>query len=205
VGKKALADAVKRLKLNSEEDLMVAIGTAKLDDRQVMEALVPGSTANLPNPEDWPRQQRAIAVRGLTPGMAFKLADCCHPVPGTASSACAGRARAWKSTRSTAKSWPMAWTPTGSTCRGTSAPMARWAASGPSSITGLARWRNGRHLCQEPCQRGQPEMTQRENPFHTYLVDLEVRDLAHLTRIISALRASDGGPGRPHLAPFLRV
>jgi GTP pyrophosphokinase len=35
------------------------------------------------------------------------------------------------------------------------------------------------------------EMTQRENPFHTYLVDLEVRDLAHLTRIISALRASD--------------
>jgi GTP pyrophosphokinase len=79
VGKKALADAVKRLKLNSEEDLMVAIGTAKLDDRQVMEALVPGSTANLPNPEDWPRQQRAIAVRGLTPGMAFKLADCCHP------------------------------------------------------------------------------------------------------------------------------
>ena len=35
------------------------------------------------------------------------------------------------------------------------------------------------------------EMTQRENPFHTYVVDLEVRDLAHLTRIISALRASD--------------
>jgi GTP pyrophosphokinase len=35
------------------------------------------------------------------------------------------------------------------------------------------------------------EMTQRENPFHTYLVDLEVRDLAHLTRIVSALRASD--------------
>ena len=35
------------------------------------------------------------------------------------------------------------------------------------------------------------EMTQRENPFHTYEVDLEVRDLAHLTRIISALRASE--------------
>jgi GTP pyrophosphokinase len=35
------------------------------------------------------------------------------------------------------------------------------------------------------------EMTQRESPFHTYEVDIEVRDLAHLTRIISALRASD--------------
>ena len=35
------------------------------------------------------------------------------------------------------------------------------------------------------------QMTQRDDPFHTYEVDLEVRDLAHLTRIVSALRASD--------------
>ena len=34
-------------------------------------------------------------------------------------------------------------------------------------------------------------MTQRDDPFHTYEVDLEVRDLAHLTRIVRALRASD--------------
>ncbi|MBA4355501.1 MAG: bifunctional (p)ppGpp synthetase/guanosine-3',5'-bis(diphosphate) 3'-pyrophosphohydrolase, partial [Novosphingobium sp.] len=40
IGKKALADAVKRLKLTSEEDFMFAIGSAKIDDRQVMEALV---------------------------------------------------------------------------------------------------------------------------------------------------------------------
>ena len=35
------------------------------------------------------------------------------------------------------------------------------------------------------------EQTQRDDPFHTYEVDLEVQDVAHLTRIISALRASD--------------
>ncbi|MCA1661314.1 MAG: RelA/SpoT family protein [Novosphingobium sp.] len=35
------------------------------------------------------------------------------------------------------------------------------------------------------------ELTHRDDPFHTYDVDLEVRDLAHLTRIVSALRASD--------------
>jgi GTP pyrophosphokinase len=72
---------------------MVAIGTAKRTIAGDQEALVPGSTANAQS-EDWPRQQRAIAVRGLTPGMAFKLADCCHPCRGTASSACAGPARA---------------------------------------------------------------------------------------------------------------
>ena len=48
VGKKAIREAVGRLGLEDEEDLMVAIGTAKLSDRQVMEALVPGSAANLP-------------------------------------------------------------------------------------------------------------------------------------------------------------
>ncbi|MEP6867019.1 MAG: ACT domain-containing protein, partial [Novosphingobium sp.] len=35
------------------------------------------------------------------------------------------------------------------------------------------------------------EMTQRDDLFGTYEVDLEVSDLAHLARIISALRASD--------------
>ncbi|RZA15058.1 MAG: bifunctional (p)ppGpp synthetase/guanosine-3',5'-bis(diphosphate) 3'-pyrophosphohydrolase, partial [Proteobacteria bacterium] len=34
-------------------------------------------------------------------------------------------------------------------------------------------------------------LSQRDDPFHTYEMDLEVQDLAHLTRIISALRASD--------------
>ncbi|MEC8178867.1 MAG: ACT domain-containing protein, partial [Pseudomonadota bacterium] len=30
-----------------------------------------------------------------------------------------------------------------------------------------------------------------EDPFATYEIDIEVQDLAHLTRILSALRASD--------------
>jgi len=34
-------------------------------------------------------------------------------------------------------------------------------------------------------------LSQRDDPFHTYEADLEVQDLAHLTRIVSALRASD--------------
>ncbi|KPF56433.1 MULTISPECIES: bifunctional (p)ppGpp synthetase/guanosine-3',5'-bis(diphosphate) 3'-pyrophosphohydrolase [Novosphingobium] len=192
VGKKALADAIKRLKFNSEEDLMVAIGSAKLDDRQVMEALVPGSTANLPNPEDWPRQQRAIAVRGLTPGMAFKLAECCHPVPGDR---IVGLRRPGKGVEVHAidcekladgvdADWiDLSWDKRtdGAVGRlraelynrpGTLAEMAGIFAKNHANVVNL-------------------EMTQRENPFHTYLVDLEVRDLAHLTRIVSALRASD--------------
>jgi GTP diphosphokinase / guanosine-3',5'-bis(diphosphate) 3'-diphosphatase len=192
VGKKALADAVKRLKLTSEEDLMVAIGSAKITDRQVMEALVPGSAANLPGPEAWPGQQRAIVVRGLTPGTAFKLAECCHPVPGDrivglrrlaqgvavhaidCLSLADGVDADWIDL-----SWDTATDGAIGCLRaelynrpGTLAEMAGIFAKNHANVVNL-------------------EMTQRENPFHTYEVDIEVRDLAHLTRIISALRASD--------------
>ena len=192
IGKKALAEAVKRLKLGTEEDLMFAIGSAKIDDRQVMEALVPGSAANLPASEEWPSQQRAIAVRGLTPGMAFKLADCCHPVPGDR---IVGLRRPNKGVEvhaidclSLANGIDADWIDLSWDARtdgaigrlraelynrpGTLAEMAGVFAKNHANVVNL-------------------EMTQRENPFHTYEVDLEVRDLAHLTRIVSALRASD--------------
>ncbi len=192
VGKKALADAVKRLKLSNEEDLMVAIGSAKITDRQVMEALVPGSAANLPGPEAWPGQQRAIVVRGLSPGTAFKLAECCHPVPGDrivglrrlaqgvavhaidCLSLADGVDADWIDL-----SWDTATDGAIGRLRaelynrpGTLAEMAGIFAKNHANVVNL-------------------EMTQRESPFHTYEVDIEVRDLAHLTRIISALRASD--------------
>ena len=192
IGKKALADAIKRLKFANEEELMVAIGSAKIDDRQVMEALVPGSAANFPASEGWPSQQRAIAVRGLTPGMAFKLADCCHPVPGDR---IVGLRRMGQGVTvhaidclSLANGVDADWIDLSWDARtdgavgriraelynrpGTLAEMAGVFANNHANVVNL-------------------EMTQRENPFHTYEVDLEVRDLAHLTRIVSALRASD--------------
>ncbi|MEI6641294.1 MAG: bifunctional (p)ppGpp synthetase/guanosine-3',5'-bis(diphosphate) 3'-pyrophosphohydrolase [Novosphingobium sp.] len=192
IGKKALADAIKRLKFANEEELMVAIGSAKIDDRQVMEALVPGSAANFPASEGWPSQQRAIAVRGLTPGMAFKLADCCHPVPGDR---IVGLRRLGQGVTvhaidclSLANGIDADWIDLSWDARtdgavgrlraelynrpGTLAEMAGVFAKNHANVVNL-------------------EMTQRENPFHTYEVDLEVRDLAHLTRIVSALRASD--------------
>jgi GTP pyrophosphokinase len=197
IGKKALTEAIKRLKFNTPDDLMVAIGQARVTDRQVMEALVPGSAANLPQSEDWPqgnwpRQQRAIAVRGLTPGAAFKLAPCCHPVPGDR---IVGLRRpelgvevhsidCLQLASGVDADWiDLSWeTPNdGAIGRlraelynrpGTLAEMAGIFGKNHANVVNL-------------------EMTQRENPFHTYVVDLEVRDLAHLTRIISALRASD--------------
>jgi len=192
IGKKALAAALKRLGFATEEDLMFAIGSAKIADAAVMEALVPGSAADLPEPDQWPQQQRAIAIRGLTPGMAFSLADCCHPVPGDR---IVGLRQPGKGVEvhaidclSLANGIDADWVDLqwdartdGATGRiravlynrpGTLAEMAGIFAGSKANVVNL-------------------QMTQRDDPFHTYEVDLEVRDLAHLTRILSALRASD--------------
>ena len=193
IGKKALQQAVKRLDLASEEDLMAAIGLAKLSDRQVMEALVPGSTADLPDEAGlWPKQERAISIRGLTPGMGFRLAECCHPVPGDRivglrqpgigvevhAIDCLQLANGVDA------DWlDLSWGERsgGALGRlrmvlynrpGTLAEVTGIFASNRANVTNL-------------------HMVQRDEPFGTYEVDLEVHDLAHLTRIISALRASD--------------
>jgi GTP pyrophosphokinase len=192
IGKKAVKDAVKRLGLTSEEELMAQIGTAKLEDRVVMEALVPGSTAGLPEPENWPKQERAISIRGLTAGMAFQLADCCHPVPGDR---IVGIRQAGKGIEVHAidcltlasgvdADWlDLSW---GERSSGAVGRLRLVLYNRPGTLaeaTGIFAGNRANIV--------QLAMTSRDELFGNYEVDLEVTDLAHLTRIVSALRASD--------------
>ena len=192
IGKKAVKDAVKRLGFGNEEELMAAIGTAKVADRAVMEALVPGSTEGLAEPESWPRQDRAISIRGLTAGMAFHLGQCCHPVPGDrivglrqpGMGVEVHSIDCLKLASGVDADWlDLSWgeRTTGALGRvrvvlynrpGTLADAAGIFAGNRANIAAL-------------------ENSGRDELFSTYEIDLDVSNLAHLTRIISALRASD--------------
>ena len=193
IGKKALREAVKRLEMEDVDELMFAIGAARIGDREVMEALVPGCTAELEEGAvDWTRRERAISIRGLTPGVGFQLAQCCHPVPGDrivglrrpndsvevhsidCLTLASGIDSDWLDLQWDKRSQ-------GAVGRlkvtlydrmGTLAEMAGIFAQNHVNVRSL-------------------EQTQLDHPFTTYEVDLEVQDLAHLTRILSALRASD--------------
>ncbi len=192
IGKKAIKDAVKRLKLDDEEDLMVRIGTAKITDLAVMEALVPGSTAGLERPEEWPQQERAISIKGLTPGMAFKLGDCCHPVPGDR---IVGLRRKGEGVEVHAidcmsladgvdADWlDLSWGERTTGAIGRIRAVLHNRPGTLAELTGIFAGNRANiiHL----------EMTSRDELFGTYEVDLEVNDLAHLSRIVSAMRASD--------------
>ena len=192
IGKKAVTAAVKRLGFAREEELMIAIGTAKITDGQVMEALVPGSAKGLADPESWPQQERAISIRGLTPGMAFQLADCCHPVPGDrivglrrpgvgvevhsidCMSLADGVDHDWLD---------LSW---GDRTTGAVGRLRCVLYNRPGTlaeVTGILANTNANIVALR--------ISSRDDRFGTYEIDFEVSDLAHLTRILSTLRASD--------------
>lgn len=192
IGKKAIRAAVDRLDMDSPEDLMFAIGAAKLTDREVMEALVPGCTAEFEEDEEWSQRARAISIRGLTPDVGYTLATCCHPVPGDR---IVGLRRkdalvevhaidCLELANGVDADWlDLSWgrrshgavgrlTVTIYDRPGTLAEMAGIFAQNKTNVTSL-------------------HQAQLDHPFVTYDIEAEVQDLAHLTRILSAMRASD--------------
>jgi GTP diphosphokinase / guanosine-3',5'-bis(diphosphate) 3'-diphosphatase len=189
IGRKAIKAAVERLEFEDEDEFMHAIGSAKLTDREVMEALVPGSTAEMP---ELPAQEHAISIRGLTPGMGFALADCCHPVPGDR---IVGLRRPGEGVEVHAidclslasgidTDWvDLSW---GERSVGAVGRLRVLLYNRPGTLAEMATI-----FAQNRANVMNLELTQRDDPFHTYEVDLEVNDLAHLTRIVSALRASE--------------
>ncbi len=192
IGKKAIREAVGRLDLEDEEALMYAIGAAKIEDREVMEALVPGSTAELPSDEAWPRQEKTISIRGLTPGVGFHLAKCCHPVPGDR---IVGLRKPSEGVEVHAidclelasgidADWlDLSW---GKHSQGAVGRLRVTLYDHPGTLAEMATI-----FAQSHANVVTLAQVQHDHPFSIYEVDLDVQDLVHLTRIISALRASD--------------
>ncbi|MFM2020899.1 MAG: hypothetical protein RJB02_607, partial [Pseudomonadota bacterium] len=190
IGAKAIKAALGRLKLPSDDELMLAIGSGKLTDRDVMQALVPGFDPG--EDTDWPTPERVISIRGLTPGVAFELGECCHPVPGDR---IVGIRRVDRPVE----------VHTIHCARLNSITDADWVdlSWGQGSDGGAARLRVIIHnrpgmLAEMAGIFGYHKaniinlrLTARDASFHTFEADLEVHDLQHLMRILSALRASD--------------
>ena len=192
IGKKAIREAVKRLEMEEEDDLMFAIGSARISDREVMEALVPGSTAEIDESVDWARREKSISIRGLTPGVGFKLAECCHPVPGDRIVGLRKQGEGvevhaidcFHLAQGEDADWlDLNW---GSRSQGAVGRLRVTLYDRPGTLAEIAGL-FARNLANVKTL----SHTQDDPPFSSYDIDLEVQDLAHLTRILSALRASD--------------
>jgi guanosine-3',5'-bis(diphosphate) 3'-pyrophosphohydrolase len=191
IGKKALTAALARLKLEDEEELMHRIGLGKINDRTLMEALVPGFDADGIN-VDFPAQESAISIRGLTPGVGYHLGECCHPIPGDrivglrlpGQPVEVHTIECDRLATGTDADWvDLSW---GQGSDGASARLRVIIHNRPGTLGEIAGI-FGYHKANIIHLR----MTARDVEFHTFEVDLEVHDLQHLMRIISALRASE--------------
>ena len=192
IGKKAQRAALERLEMDEPDDLMFAIGSGKLSDREVMEALVPGCTAEFDEDEEWTKTEREISIRGLTPGVGFELAQCCHPVPGDRIVGIRRKGElvavhtidCLELADGVDSDWlDLNW---GRKSHGAVGRLSVTIYDRPGTLAEMAGV-----FAQNKINVKSLEQTQLDHPFATYEIDAEVNDLAHLTRILSALRASD--------------
>ncbi|MDO7834766.1 bifunctional (p)ppGpp synthetase/guanosine-3',5'-bis(diphosphate) 3'-pyrophosphohydrolase [Sphingobium sp. HBC34] len=192
LGDKALTAALKRLKLEDRASLMVAIATHRLLDSEVMEALMPGSTSAQGVEEAHPRQHEPVSIRGLTPGIAYHLSDCCHPVPGDRIVGVRRTGEPIEVHTIDCRSleveqdddWvDLAWD---SKSKGGTARLSVIVKNQPGALAAVANVFGATKANILNLQ-----LVNREGPFHTDIIDLEVADAQHLNRILSALRAID--------------
>ncbi|MBA3677858.1 MAG: bifunctional (p)ppGpp synthetase/guanosine-3',5'-bis(diphosphate) 3'-pyrophosphohydrolase [Sphingosinicella sp.] len=190
LGWEAIAEALKRLNLHDDEALMEAIALKRVDDVAVMEALMPGSA--LKKGVKPPPQRQAISIKGLTPGVAFQLATCCHPIPGDR---IVGLRREGEGIEvhtigcdqladGIDADWvDLAW---GDESDGGAARLCVVIKNEPGSLAVIAGI-----LGSHGANIVGMEQVSRDGSFHTFNLDIEVHDLQHLMRILAALRATD--------------
>ena len=89
---------LKRFNADSPDDLASIIGSGEITASDVLEQTVPANflrvsdigdekqsdptVIEFPVKDHGDRSSKAIAIRGLTPGMAVHYSNCCHPLPG---------------------------------------------------------------------------------------------------------------------------
>ncbi|MBU1755757.1 MAG: bifunctional (p)ppGpp synthetase/guanosine-3',5'-bis(diphosphate) 3'-pyrophosphohydrolase [Alphaproteobacteria bacterium] len=190
IGKKAIKKALERLDMEEDDDLYYAIGAAEIEDRDVMEALVPGCTEELPETPEWGK--RHISIRGLTPGVAYTFAECCHPIPGdrivgtrrTGEKVEVHTIECHELASGIDSDWlDLSW---GKRAAGAVGRLRVTLYDKPGTLAEAAGI-----FAQNHANVRSLDQVQNDPPFASYDIDLEVQDLSHLNRIVSALRASD--------------
>ncbi len=197
---KAASQALKVLSLKAVDDLHVALGDGTLTAAQVMGAIFPGDKedkdSGLPLVRSRKREgkREAIPIRGLIPGMAMHFAGCCHPLPGDriVGIVTTGKGvtihtidcETLENFVGTPERWlDVSWDVEQEDDGLHVARIATVVANEPGSLSSLSTV-----IARNYGNISNLKITNRSSDFFEMLVDIEVRDVKHLTNIIAALR-----------------
>ncbi|MGE0117219.1 MAG: bifunctional (p)ppGpp synthetase/guanosine-3',5'-bis(diphosphate) 3'-pyrophosphohydrolase [Dongiaceae bacterium] len=204
---KALEGVLKKFHCESVDDLFAAVGEGLQTEREVMNAVFPGTqtgksrTAKIMLPGA--RRARgdkakghAVPITGLIPGMAVHFAGCCHPLPGdrivgivTTGKGVTIHTIDCETLESFAES-PERWLDVAWSMgpEGDGMHVGRLhvvLANGPGNLGSMSTV-----IGRANGNISNLKITSRSVDFFELMVDVEVSDVRHLTNIIAALRAT---------------
>mgnify|MGYP000863688953 CR=1 FL=1 len=202
---KALDGVLKIFKAASADDLIAMVGEGTLTAREVLHAVFPELKAQAQRPDNVVPIQRkaksegkgkshAVPIKGLIPGMAVHFAGCCHPLPGDRIVGIVTTGKGvtihtidcenLEQFADTPERWlDLSWDDSDAAAHigrvdlvvsnepGALGTISTVIAKNMGNITNL-------------------KITNRTTEFFEMIIDIEVRDLRHLTNIIAALRAT---------------
>ncbi len=207
---KALEGVLKNFKQGSVEDLLAQVGAGYVTARAVVETVFPGTKKRRsfyekvvplakarrrrePGPADRPPP---LPIRGLIPGMAMHFAGCCHPLPGdrivgivttgkgvTIHTIDCERLEAYADTP---ERWiDVAWELNGENGDLHTGRINLTVVNETGTLSRLTTV-----IAKNEGNIANLKIVNRTPQFFDMLIDLEVRDVKHLTNIIAALRAT---------------
>ena len=216
---KALEPALKALKLPSLTDLYIAVGNGNVGARDVVHAAYPELRQSPRAPRMVPalpprgragvRPDPGMPITGLVPGMAYHFAGCCHPVPGdeivgiiATGKGVTIHARECQTLEGFAATperfidvdWNYEVLAKGQP-NGKHQPghTARISVISDNEDAALANLTNA--IAKQEGAIANLKIVNRQQDFMEALVDVEVRDVSHLSKVIAGLRGVNGVKG----------
>jgi len=205
---RALEGVLKSFRQGTVDDLSTQVGAGNIDAKAVVERVFPGTRKKTLYERVMPlarhRRRRtqpekvAVPIKGLIPGMAVHFAGCCHPLPGdrivgivttgkgvTIHTIDCERLEEYAETpeRWIDVSWERDGDPATSVAHVGRVHMT--IINEPGSLGSLSTM-----IAKNQGNISNLKITNRSSQFFEMLVDIEVRDVKHLTDIIAALRAT---------------
>ena len=206
LSEKALDGALKKLKYDTVDELLVGVGSGNVTGREVIHAVFPGvksADGTIPSAPKRPRNRKpqpkdgmAIPITGLIPGMAINFAGCCHPLPGDriVGIVTTGKGvtihtidcETLESFADAPERWlDVAWHMDPAKAEAHVGRLHVVVANEPGSLGSLSTV-----IGKSEGNITNLKITNRSMDFFEMMIDVEVKDVKHLTNIIAALRAT---------------
>lgn len=202
---KALEGVLKNLKANTIDDIYAQVGSGHLTGREVVETVYPGERAKRLGAEKIVPIGRArgrpknsgtgVPIIGLIPGMAMHFAGCCHPLPGDRIVGIITTGKGvtihtidcheLEALNDQPERWlDVSWEEDAEAAEVHVGRVNVTLVNEPGSLGTISNI-----IAKNNGNIGNLKIVNRTIDFFEILVDVEVKDVKHLTNIIAALRA----------------